>query len=154
MTQLLDLIDRPIDRDHYRARVHEWLREFHSKKTHFHQIAGGFEQYKDISTPLQFTAHAIELMKIYGIPNDLEVNWVRSYLRPLCFRPSNRKWIAAVSLDRLNRLPGIALPTWLEILYYERSLITAIVLVALCIYATLSSPKLSWPNPEGDAAGR
>ena len=141
-TQLLDVIDRPIDRDQYRERVHEWLCEFHSKETHFHQIAGGFEQYKGVSSSLQATSHAIELMKIFGIPDDLDLNWVRSYLRPLHYRSSNDKWIAAVTLDRLNRLPGVTQPTWLEILNYERSLITAMVLVALCIYATLSSPKL------------
>jgi uncharacterized membrane protein YoaK (UPF0700 family) len=33
-----------------------------------------------------------------------------------------------------------AQPTWLEMLYYERSLLAALVLVALCIYATLTSP--------------
>jgi hypothetical protein len=141
VTQLLDLIDRPIDRDQYRERVHEWLCEFHSKKTHGYQIAGGFQQYKGLSSSLQTTSHAIELMEIYGIPDGLDLNWVRSYLRPLHYRPSNDKWIAAVMLDRLNRLPGGTQPTWLEMLYYERSLITAMVLVALCIYATLSSPK-------------
>jgi len=140
VTQLLEVIDRPVDRDRYRERVHEWLREYHSKRTFFYQIAGGFEQYENGSSSLQVTSYAVELMKIYGVPDDLDLNWVRSYLRPLFFRPSNDKWIAAVTLDRLNRLPGVAQPTWLEILYHERSLIAAMVLVALCIYATLSSP--------------
>ena len=81
-------------------------------------------------------------MKIYGIPNDLDLNWVRSFLRPMSMiRQSPDKWIAAVTLDRLNRLPGVTHPTWLETLYYERSLLAAVVLVGLCIYATLSSPK-------------
>jgi hypothetical protein len=141
VTQLLDVIDRPIDRDRYREQVHQWLRRFHSKKTHSYQIAGGFEQYQGLSSSLQVTSHAIELMKIYGIPDDLDLNWVRSYVRPLWYRPSNDKWIAAVTLDRLNDLPGVAQPTWPEILYYERSLMAAMVLVALCIYATLSSPN-------------
>lgn len=141
VTQLLDVIDRPIDRDRYRERVHGWLREFHSKETHGFQIAGGFEQHKGLAASLQATSHAVELMKIYGIPDDLDLNWVRSYLRPLCYRPMDDKWIAAVTLDRLNRLPGVTKPSWLEILYYERSLIAAMVLVALCLYATLSSPR-------------
>jgi hypothetical protein len=141
VTQLLDVIDRPVDRDRYRERVHQWLRKFHSQKTHFFQIAGGFEQYEGLATSLQTTSHAVELMKIYGIPDGLDLNWVRSYLRPLMYRFSNDKWIAAVTLDRLNALPGVAQPTWLEILYYERSLLAAMVLVAICIYATLSSPN-------------
>ncbi|HBO42920.1 MAG TPA: hypothetical protein DD670_03095 [Planctomycetaceae bacterium] len=141
VTQLLDVINRPIDRDQYRERVHQWLRRFHSKKTHFYQIAGGFEQYEGLSSSLQVTSYAVELMEIYGIPDDLDLNWVRSYVRPLYWRPSNDKWIAAVTLDRLNALPGVTQPTWLEKLYYERSLMAAMVLVSLCIYATLSSPN-------------
>ena len=141
VTQLLDVIDRPIDRDQHREQVHRWLRAFHSKKTHGYQIAGGFRDYQNSSSSLRATSHAVELMEIYGIPDDLDLNWVRSYLRPHCYRLSNRKWIAAVTLDRLNRLPGVAQPTWAEILYYERSLIAAMVLVALSIYATWSSPK-------------
>ena len=155
VTQLLEVIDRPIDRDKYRKQVHQWLCEFHSKKTRGYQIAGGFQQYRGLSSSLQATSHAIELMKIYGIPEDLDLNWVRSYLRPLLCRDSSEKWIAAVTLDRLNRLPGVTVPTWLEILYHERSLIAAMLLVALCVYATLSSPKPvidSSPKPVIDAS--
>lgn len=141
VTQLLAVIDRPIDRAQHRQQVHRWLREFHSKKTHYFQIAGGFEQYKGLSSSLQTTAQAIALMKIYGVPDGLDLNWVRSYLRPIWYRPMNGKWIAAVTLKRLNSLPDARPPTWWEMLYYERSLIAAAVLAALCFYATLSSPK-------------
>ena len=161
VTQLLDVIDRPVDRDQYRERVHQLLCGRHSRRTHGFQIAGGFQQHKGLSSSLQATSHAVELMKIYGIPDELDLNWVRSYLRPLHYRPSNDKWIAAVTLDRLSRLPGLTQPTGLEILYYERSLITAMVLVALCIHATLSSPRpvaVARVDPvfraQGDQAGR
>ena len=150
VTQLLEVIDRPIDCDKYRKQVHEWLREFHSKQTHFYQIAGGFEQYKDSSASMLATSHAVELMQIYGVPEDLDLNWVRSFLRPLYFQSSNNKWIAAVTLDRLNNMPGVMQPTWFEWLYYERSLVAAMLLVVLCIYATLSSPmpKVEAKNSE------
>lgn len=140
VTQLLEVIERPIDRDKYRPQVHDWLLKFHSNQTHFFQIAGGFEQYKDGSATLETTSHAVELMQIYGVPENLDLNKVRSFLRPLYFRPSDDKWTAAVTLRRLNNLPGVTQPTWLEWMYYERSLLTAILLVALCLYATLSSP--------------
>ncbi|WP_339688242.1 hypothetical protein [Gimesia maris] len=140
VTQLLEVIDRPIDREKYRKQVHQWLREFHSTQTHSFQIAGGFEKYQGVSASMLATSDAVELMQIYGIPEGLDLNWVRSYLRPLNFRPANRKWIAAVTLDRLNRLPGATQPTLFEWLYYERSLLAAMLLVALCLYATLSSP--------------
>ncbi len=143
VTQLLHVIGRPIDRDKYREQVHQWLRWFHCKKTRIfsHQIEGGFVQYEGLLSNMQATSHAVELMEIYGIPDNLDTNWVRSYLRPLFYRPSSDKWIAAVTLDRLNGLPGVTRPTWLEVIYYERSLMAAMVLVALCIYATLSSPN-------------
>ncbi|QDT43677.1 hypothetical protein Pan241w_37790 [Gimesia alba] len=140
VTQLLEVIDRPINRDQYRKQVHEWLREFHSKQTHSFQIAGGFEQYQGVSASMLATSDAVELMQIYGVPEELDLNWVRSYLRPLYFRPAGDKWIAAVTLDRLNSLPGVTQPTWFEWLYYERSLVAAVLLVVLCLYATLSSP--------------
>lgn len=79
-------------------------------------------------------------MEIYGIPEDFDVNWVRSYLRPWAFGFPPEKWIAAVTLERLNRLPGIPQPSWFEILYYERSFLAAVVLIGLCIYATVISP--------------
>ncbi|WP_298858685.1 hypothetical protein [uncultured Gimesia sp.] len=150
ITQLLEVIDHPIDRDKYRKQVHHWLREFHSKQTHSFQIAGGFEKYKGNSASMLATSQAIELMQIYGIPEDLDLNWVRSYLRPLSFRHSSEKWIAAVTLDRLNHLPGVTQPTWFEWLYYERSLVAAMLLVVLCLYATLSSPmpKVEAKNSE------
>ena len=43
--------------------------------------------------------------------------------------------------DRVDRLPGATPPTWLDYLHHERSLLAAMVLVGLCIYATLASPK-------------
>lgn len=140
VTQLLRVIDRPIDRDQYRERVHQWLCRFHRKKTSYFQLEGGFQKYEGLASSMQVTSDAVELMTIYGIPDDLEMNWVRSYLRPLYSRSANEKWIAAVTLNRLNALPDATHPTWLEILYYERSLIAAMVLVVLCLYATLSSP--------------
>ena len=43
-TQLLEVIERPVDPDRYRDRVHDWLRTFHSKKGGGFQVAGGFRQ--------------------------------------------------------------------------------------------------------------
>jgi hypothetical protein len=149
-TQLLEVIGRPVDRDRYRVRVHDWLRKFHSKTGGGFEVAGGFKQYLNVPVgSLEATSYAVELMEIYGIPGDLDLNWVRSYLRPLSRRDSDeRKWIAAVTRDRLNHLPGATRPTWFAVAYYERSLIAAAVLVGLCIYATLTSPQ-SKPRGQG-----
>jgi hypothetical protein len=144
-TQLLAVIGRPVDAARYRDRVHDLLRKFHSKRGGGFQVAGGFKSFNldNIQVgSLDATSCAVELMEIYGIPADLDLNWVRSFLRPMSsIRQSPEKWIAAVTLERLNLLPGVTHPTWLETLYYERSLLAALVLVGLCIYATLASPK-------------
>jgi hypothetical protein len=153
VTQLLEVIQRPLDGDQHRDRVHEWLRKSHTTNTGGFQYAGGFTQYLDHPAgSLESTSYAVELMETYGVPDDLDLNWVRSFLRPSVYRLSDDKWVAAASLDRLNHLAGITRPTWLEVLYYERTLLAAAVLVGLCIYATLSSPKLKTVALAGGAS--
>jgi hypothetical protein len=153
VTQLLDLIERPIDRDQYRGQIHGWLRKFHSTKGGGFQLAGGFKQY--LASPvgsLETTSHGVELMEIYGYPDGLDLNWVRAFLRPLSYRPMDERWMAAATLDRLNHLPGVTRPTWLEVMYYERTLLAAAVLAGLCIYATVSSPKLKTTDPANSSS--
>ena len=142
-TQLLEVIERPVNPDRYRHKIHDLLRTFHSKKGGGFEVAGGFRDYNQENVQvgsLEATSFAVKLMEFYGIPAELDPNWVRAYLRPLFIRRSPQKFMAAVTLDRLNRLPDVTDPTWLETLYYERSLLAAVVLVGLCIYAALSSP--------------
>jgi hypothetical protein len=148
-TQLLKAIGRPIDVARNRARVHDKLRKFHSTSTGGFQIAGGFKSYVDSWTgSLTETSYAVELMEFYGVPDGLDLNWVRSFLRPTYLRKANgEEWVAAVTLDRLNRLPGATRPTWVQVAYYERSFIAAVVLVALCLYAVLSSPRPKAATP-------
>ncbi len=154
-TQLLAVIERPVQPDRYRERVHHLLRKFHSKDSGGFQLAGGFKTYLNwpagswIGQPgsLEPTSHAIELMEIYGVPDDLDLNWVRSFLKPTMLRLADDKWMAAATRERLNHLPGVTPPTWLEFLYYERSLLAAAVLVGLCLYATLCSPKRKTIDP-------
>ncbi len=142
-TQLLELIERPVNPDRYRDKIHNLLRSLHSKKGGGFQVAGGFKDYNSENPPvgsLEATSFAVKLMEFYGIPAELDPNWVRSFLRPLFIRRAPQSFMAAVTLDRLNRLPDVKVRTWLETLYYERSLLAAVVLIGLCIYAALSSP--------------
>ena len=150
VSQLLDLIGRPIDRDQYRQRVYAAMREFHTTDDGGFQFAGGFKTYRNWpstawqkqASSLEPTAYAVELMQIYGIPEGIDLNWVRSFLKPTVLRFSNDKWMAAAIRARLNQLPGVSQPTWLEFFFYERTLLAATVLAGLCLYATLCSPKL------------
>ncbi|MGO9468128.1 MAG: hypothetical protein ACLQVF_28680 [Isosphaeraceae bacterium] len=152
-TQLLEVIERPVNPDRYRHKIHDLLRTFHIKKGGGFQVGGGFKDYNQENIrvgSLEATSFAVKLMESYGIPAELDPNWVRSYLRPLFVRSSPQKFMAAVTLDRLNRLPDVTGPTWLETMYYERSLLAAVVLIGLCIYAALSSPM---PRAVGTDAG-
>jgi hypothetical protein len=147
-TQLLNVIKRPVVPDLYRATIHGLLREFHSTAGGGFELAGGFRTYRNSPASMpgapDATSDAVELMAVYGIPDGLDLNWVRSFLRPS--RYADRKWIAAVTLDRLNQLPNVTHPTWLEYLYYERTLLAAAILVGLCLFATFSSPIPNIPN--------
>ncbi|MFM9962450.1 MAG: hypothetical protein ACKV2Q_14655 [Planctomycetaceae bacterium] len=149
-TQLLEVLGRPVHRDQYRARVHDLLRKFHSTSGGGFQLAGGFKTHliwpAESRVPnvgsLEPTAYAVELMEIYGVPDGLDLHWVRSFLKPTALRwLSDEKWIAAAIRERLNHLSDAKPPTWLEFLYYERSLLAAMVLVGLCLYATIRSPN-------------
>src|SRR5205823_3140649 len=105
------------------------LNRLHHQTGGFFRPAGGFMSFEQLHAgDLNATADAVELMEIYGIPKDLDLNWDRSFLRPSFLRPSGPKWIAATTLDRLNRLPGATRPSWFDILYFERSFFAAVVL--------------------------
>ena len=153
VTQLLDVIDRPVDTAEYREQIHNALRERHCTNWGGFQFAGGFKQFAKsrVSDP-ETTAFAVELMETYGVPDGLDLNWVRSYVRPRAMAVNSIKWINDVTRMRLNSLPGVQPPPWWQVLYFERNLLAAAVLVALCIYAVALSP-----SPRGtrsDAAAR
>jgi hypothetical protein len=172
-TQLLNAIKRPVDPQMYRAKIHDLLREFHSLDSGGSALAGGFRRYRLAATEanktpmqtmlssgmpgdLEATSHAIELMTIYGIPDELDLNQIRSFLRPKASGDPERKWIAAVTLDWLEHLANIQHPTWFEYLCYERTLLAAAVLASLCVFATISSPmpkraNTTSENPERSA---
>lgn len=151
VTQLLEMLGQPPEIDLNRSKVHDLLRRFHSQHGGGFQLAGGFRRYLTSATKssrslpgdLEPTAEAIELMEIYGIPPGLDLSWVRSFLRPSGFRLGDDQWVAAVTLDRLNHLPEAPQPTWIDLLYHERPLLAALVLVGLCLYATACSPRPS-----------
>ena len=149
-TQLLEVLGRPVDSLQYQEDVHALLKRLHHETGGGFQRAGGFQSYPEIHAgDLNATSDAIELMEIYGIPKGLDLNWDRSFLRPSFLQMSPENWIAAVTLDRLNRLPGATYPSWFEILYFERSFLAAAILIGLCIYATVISP-----NPIGVSHSR
>jgi len=141
-TQLLAVLGRPVDPALYQAEIHALLMRCHGT-TGIFSHAGGFSTYDDGSLvgDLNGTAEAVQLMETYGVPKELDLNWVRSFLRPSVFEFSPDKWIRAVMLDRANHLPGATQPSWFEFLYAERSFVAAVILVGLCFFATAISPR-------------
>ena len=141
VTRLLAVIGRPVDPDRHRPLIHRLLLDLHCQSGGGFQVAGGFKQYAQATTGSdESTEWAIELMEVYGVPEGLDLNWVRSFLRP-SWSVMSDKWIMAVARERLNRLPGARPPTWSEIILHERTLIAALVLVGLCFLATMTSPR-------------
>ena len=157
--------------------MQEWLTKAQVTAGMAFQPSGGFQQYMNMEEKnprpeprtfsgrighwfggllggrfgsLSATVDAVGLMQIYGIPPEMDLNWVRSYLKPNWNADlTGDKWLAAVTLDRLNRLPDATPVSWEDWIYYERGLLAALVLVGLCIYATLASPS---PRPNDAAA--
>jgi len=141
VTQLLQAIDRPVDVARYRPLIHELLISLHTTRGGGFELPGGFQQFPGSIVPsLTATSDAVRLMHVYGIPAGLNLDWIRSYLRPQHLRLGDQPWIAAVTRDRFNALPGITSPPWYKVLYYERALIAAAILVGLCLYATARAP--------------
>lgn len=139
-SQLLSVIDRPVNRDQFRGQIHDLLRDFQHTSGGWGRINGGFKAYRNIrGGDLKATAHAVELMEIFGVPDDLDTLWLRSFLRAGSNKVLDQKWIAAATLARLDTLPGVQRPTWFDYLYSERTLLAAIALVGLCLYATYST---------------
>jgi len=142
VTQLLDVIGRPIDKERYRAVVHDMLLRFHCRRTWWSLNAGGFRTYSSLAAASpEATADGVELMELYGVPDGLDLSWVRAFLRPKAEAFLSNQWaVEGAARARLNRLPGIKPPSVWEYLYYERSLLAAAMLVVLCCYAAWSSP--------------
>ena len=141
-TELLEVLGRSVNPVLYGADMQALLVRFHAKTGGGFRRAGGFKLFENLfDGEIEATSDAVRLMEIYGIPKDFDMNWVRSFLRPSWIDFSPQKWIAAVTLDRLNRLPGITRPSWYQTIYYERSFLAALILISLCIYATVISPR-------------
>ncbi len=148
ITKLALLIDRPLDIQLHRDFVHETLVSYQRLSTRFGQHPGGFTfSAKLNSSDEQATVDAIELMQIYGVPDDVQIDALRSYLRP----NYNEKWsrllsracIREASLQRLESLPEVRSITWLDYFRYEQNLMMTILFTLVCVFATLGAAQLS-----------
>jgi len=112
---------------------------------------GGFTSMPDRadhgSDPKQ-AYYAVELMRRFGVPEDIDIARVRAYLQS----ETLKHFLLESELPPYDILPSLALSnleeslplrprTFLEILISERLLLASLLLVALCVYATWKAPK-------------
>ncbi|MFT5302793.1 MAG: hypothetical protein ACI814_003610 [Mariniblastus sp.] len=145
ITNLLSLIDRPLAEAERKADVSRWLDEYQVVKSRRFSRSGGFRPYSTSNySDLMATENAVRLMQHYGIHDTVDVLALRAFLRPAS---SDRRLMGTASVrasvrKRLDQIPGISQPSLWDYIRLNQSLWFAILLVGLCIYATLGSPQI------------
>ena len=149
ITRLLVKLDQSPEFAKRQTDVHRWLSERQVTKGARHARLGGFVNYPSVqSGHPSATENAVRLMQHYGGSEKVDVLALRSFLRP----KFDFGWLThiemmrAATLERLNQVPGISRPTIWDYLVRDRSLWFALILVGLCLYATIGAPNLSKPG--------
>jgi hypothetical protein len=144
-TKLSRVIDRPLEIDSHRQQVHQTLANLQRLDSRLGVRRGGFASTSTLDfSDAQATADALELMQVFGVSEELDIDALRSYLRPTAHDQRLRDQAATrvVSLQRLESLPEVPPITWRDFLAHEQNLIMAILFAVLCVVATLGAPKL------------
>ena len=150
----MKLIDRPAAEE-FRAPIYRLLVQLQQLNNGVFQSSGGFAVYPSVQgCNDNATWAAIELMKDWGVPAEIDVMALRSYLRPTYqdrgltgAGKTKMSGIRAggalhfVARQRLNDLPDVPGLTWWDYLKYEQNLIMSVFLVALSVYAALAAPN-------------
>ena len=80
-------------------------------------------------------------MEVYGVPDDVNIMVLRSYLRP----SNHDHWrmlqspIRVSTKQRLERISEVSPLTWWDYIRYEPTLWMSLMVAMLCFYATVSS---------------
>lgn len=115
----------------------------------FGQVGGFTANPEKFTTSfMDDTWAAIELMARVGVPEEIDLYWLRGYLKkesrstPLFFEllPSHRAMPRAALL-RLEHELGLPSRSWVEAILAERLLIATLLLVALCLLAIRLAPR-------------
>ena len=147
VTQLLEVIGRSRHIGEFRPSIHGLLVDFQCLEYQRFQSSGGFRGYPGIDTSDDdATTAAVELMQYYGVPKELDLVALRSFLRPTTHdrlklsRSNLRGGVHKATLLRLESLPDAPPVTLWDYLRHKRNFGAAILLVLSCCYATLSAP--------------
>lgn len=142
-TKLLIAIGRPCDDKSVSDLMHQVIVDFQRTRHQSGVRAGGFATYRTLEFSDDLTTSAVvELMEIYGVPNELNIMALRSYLRPSMndHRQVLQAPVRVATRQRLESIPGIPPITWWDYVRHEQTLWMSLLVIVLCFYATLSSP--------------
>lgn len=144
LSEIMDILAPDYRRDRRMADVRQWLVEQQVTQASAFRETGGFSVTdRTNSSDRHATLSAICLMDRYGVPAEIDVRQLRSYLRPSCLydRQAYTYVPKVISRDRLSKLGDVAPLTGMDYLQGELPLWLSISLVLLLGYATLSSPS-------------
>lgn len=150
-TKILEVIGRPCTDGSIRQLMHQQLVAMQRTRFNLGGRNGGFATYPTLDhSDLLSTSSAVELMEHYGVPSDLNLMALRSFLRPAMIDSwmTDEAAIRAATRMRLQGLAQVPPLTWWDYVRHEESIAMAIVFAMLCFFATLGCPNRSVvPSP-------
>jgi hypothetical protein len=152
-THLLEAIGRPCNDASIRQQVQLTLVKMQRIEFNLGSRKGGFAAFPTLNhSDLLTTSSAIELMETYGLPPEINLMAIRSFLRPsmtdgwmlhdVALRDAGLRFPARM---RLENLLGVSPLTWTDYIRHEPSIAMAIVFALLCFFATLGCPPRVQP---------
>ncbi len=141
-TRLLEVLDRPCHDKEIAALMQQVIVEFQRTQFQSGVRVGGFASSRQLDfSDAMATAAVVELLEIYGVPDDLDLMALRSYLRP---STNDRQMMLQSALrvatkQRLESIPGVPPVSWRDYIRHEQTLWMALMVALLCFYATLTS---------------
>lgn len=143
-TEFLQAIGRPCNNDpSIRQQMQQTIVAMQRTKFRLGGRNGGFAKYHSSpQSDLITTSTAIELMEHYGVPSELNLIAIHSFLRPEMI-DSVKPDLAAVRVatkKRFENLPQVPPLTFWDYIRHEPSILMALVFAALCFFATLGCP--------------
>jgi hypothetical protein len=154
-TKLLEVIDRPCDDQSVYNSIRKVMVDFQRTRFQSGVRSGGFASTRNLDFCDALTTTAVvELMEFYGVPDELDVAALRSYLRPSIGDQQQllQSTVRVATKQRLESIPGVPPVTWWDYVRYEQTLWMSLMVAMLCFYATLGSPMREVDSGESSGA--
>lgn len=138
----LEAINRPCRDDAIQAGIQKLLVSLQRLQPQIGGGTGGFAASPKLHhADLVATSEGVELMQRYGLPGELKVMPLRSFLRPslIDMVSSYHAAARAATLRRLEKLPGVPPLTYWDYLQCEANLWMTLMLVTMSFVAVLGS---------------